>query len=345
VHARAGDEGGVRRACWLADARLTPLARARRDAATLCCRSTPQKMTGRITLRALLTLACLSLPEPAAAGGVRGLLRAEEVKLSGEPPPTKQTAFQRQFMTTIQTEAEVDSQAAEAAVLAYLDSAGFRRNITECCPTMAKLPAPEILARLTEELRAAEVVRNFNIAQDWTSEVNMSTWLKSKYDYNLWEMVFLGLHKMALSDYLPGCDQQEVDIMGFPPFKGVPRGAIPRSFAEAADRPIYTAVNLWKVSTGNQEFGPISFVFAPDYVKPMQFIVPMDSGIMRGECNESNKTTYGHKGANCDAWPHSKKRRNLGVFDHFNNILASWLRPDGLLQPTAEETMFCASKG
>ena len=266
------------------------------------------------------------------------MLLALAVVSAGGAMPVKQTDFQRRFISTIRAEAERDSQRDTAAVLAYLDSPGFRSNITACCPTMAELPASELLARLTEELRAAEVVRNFNVQQDWTSEVNMTEWLSSKYDYNLWEMAFLGLHKMALSNYLPGCDEQEVSIMGFPPFKGVPRGSLPKTFAEAAERPIYTAVNLWKVSTGNQEFGPISFVFSPEYTKPMQFIIPMDSGLMRGQCNASNRTTYGHEGVNCDAWPRTQTHRNLGSFDAFNNILAAWLRPDGMLQPTVDQT-------
>ena len=152
--------------------------------------------------RRLLLLGCVLLLEPACAARAVAYDASESQKEAelaergrDEPVPSKQSEFQKQFIATIRAEAERDSQRDERAVLSYLGSPGFRRNITVCCPTIAQLPAAEMLARLTEELRAAEVVRNFNVQQDWTSECNMSTWLRAKYDYNLWVSVKLSRTK------------------------------------------------------------------------------------------------------------------------------------------------------
>eukprot|EP01050_Picozoa_sp_SAG11_P023350 SAG11_NODE_4669_length_1813_cov_1.649358_1_plen_128_part_00 len=41
------------------------------------------------------------------------------------------------------------------------------------------------------------------------------------------------------------------------------KGALPKTFAEATDRPTYTALNLWRNPMGNPKFGPVYVVFAP----------------------------------------------------------------------------------
>jgi hypothetical protein len=81
-------------------------------------------------------------------------------------------------------------------------------------------------------------------------------------------------------------DVAEVNVFGFPAFKvrGDPN-AVP--YAEAVQRPIYTAVNTRKVDVGNPTFGPVSAIFAPGFVRNMTLIAPIDTGAWEGECNKS----------------------------------------------------------
>ena len=78
-------------------------------------------------------------------------------------------------------------------------------------------------------------------------------------------------------------------LFGFPPFKGVREGSgdLPHSFAEASDRPTYTALNLWRNSVGNPKFGPVSVVFSPGYAGNLTFVLPVDSGLWESSCNRS----------------------------------------------------------
>ena len=50
------------------------------------------------------------------------------------------------------------------------------------------------------------------------------------------------------------------------------------TLAEAGQRPVYAAWNSRKVDVGNPMFGSISAIFAPDFVRNMTLIAPIDTG-------------------------------------------------------------------
>ena len=59
------------------------------------------------------------------------------------------------------SDAQKLSAAATPTLHAYLDSAGFRASLRDCCPEIAAEPAPALARRITDELESAELVHNF----------------------------------------------------------------------------------------------------------------------------------------------------------------------------------------
>ena len=91
-------------------------------------------------------------------------------------------------------------------------------------------------------------------------------------------------------------DVVEVGLYGFPPFKNktANAGEMPGSFtfAEAMQRPVYTAYNHRKVDVGNPMFGHVSAIFSPDYVHNMTLIAPADTGAWDPSCNKSESNAF-----------------------------------------------------
>ena len=178
-------------------------------------------------------------------------------------------------------------------------------------------------------------------------------WAEASYDINLWQMSFL---KLKPASFLWNCDLAEVGLMGFPPFKNVTEGSgdLPHTWAEACDRPTYTALNLWKNSLGNPKFGPVAVVFSPEYVANLTLLLPVDSGLWEAECNRSasrarpgatlaarDQSGWGRMA--CEAWPRTPAHPLLGTLQHFAHIASTWLRQNttpggdgGIWQPACE---------
>ena len=74
--------------------------------------------------------------------------------------------------------------------------------------------------------------------------------------------------------------------------------------SQAAERPVYTAVNLRKIGLGIPMFGQISLVLAPRVVKPMAVIAPCDTGWYETCCNITWQrrfcSTYSADAAGCN---------------------------------------------
>ena len=84
--------------------------------------------------------------------------------------------------------------------------------------------------------------------------------------------------------------------MGFVPFtsarKVVDFGKnvsmpFPRTYAEAAERPIYAALNMLRIDLGSANYGSVGVVFARRAVDPMLLLCPCDTGSWELKCNSS----------------------------------------------------------
>ena len=257
---------------------------------------------------------------PLLAAAAFAALAAGTAAAAPAPPPLppRQTPVQRDVIERVQRAAPADSAAATADVLRFMDDPAFRAHLRGCCPSVAQLSAPALYSRFRAEVATMELVHNWDPRDNGSpmDELNLTTWLEAKYDYNLWQMSVLGLRHAS---FLFNCDLAEVGLFGFPPFTGVVEGSgdLPKTFAEASDRPTYTALNLWRNSVGNPKFGPVSVVFAPNFVHNLTFLLPVDSGLWEGSCNRSSH--WGNR-MNCSAWNRTDERPLLGTLDHFDHI-------------------------
>lgn len=265
--------------------------------------------------------------------------------LTAPPLPPRQTAVQREVIQRVQRAAPADSAAATAGVLAFLDDDAFRAGLKRCCPAVATLSAPELYSRFKAEIATMELVHNFDPRNNGSpmDELNLTVWQHAHYDYNLWQMSVLGLRHAS---FLWNCDLAEVGLFGFPPFQGVREGSgdLPRTFAEASDRPTYTALNLWRNSVGNPKFGPVSVVFSPTYTNNLTFVLPVDSGLWESSCNRTLRharlrsntgATGGYPGRmNCSAWNRTDASPLLGTLKSYDHIAATWLSNGGIWQPS-----------
>ena len=85
-----------------------------------------------------------------------------------------------------------------------------------------------------------------------------------------------------------GCDPFTSSVSGALP-SGATAAAFPASIAEAAERPVYTILDLKKVDVGAAEFGPIGLVFNTTQVSEATIFTPLDTGEWSYECNVTNQ--------------------------------------------------------
>ena len=235
------------------------------------------------------------------------------------PLPPRQTADQALKMAQWRSQAEKLSTEAAPALRAYLDSPAIRDVLKDCCPGIAHEPADALLRRVNEELEASELVHNFgarptgNTVSDTT--LQWQFYNASGYFSGIWEYIFL----TNGSNNDPLIKVVEEDLRGFRAF-GNGTGAInPSSFAEAVERPIYTALNTRQVDAGNPDFGPVSVVFNTGYAKNMTFVTPADSGMFVAICNSSF-----NKGNISSFWPgplDCTQPAAPGTFGALNHVL------------------------
>jgi hypothetical protein len=174
---------------------------------------------------------------PLLAAAAFAALAAGTAAAAPAPPPLppRQTPVQRDVIERVQRAAPADSAAATADVLRFMDDPAFRAHLRGCCPSVAQLSAPALYSRFRAEVATMELVHNWDPRDNGSpmDELNLTTWLEAKYDYNLWQMSVLGLRHAS---FLFNCDLAEVGLFGFPPFKGVSRRHSSTADSEAQTR-------------------------------------------------------------------------------------------------------------
>jgi hypothetical protein len=156
------------------------------------------------------------------------------------------------------------------------------------------MPSHTLLERISEEVRAAELVHNFpsklaSSPHGWVDET--VEWATTKpWFLNQWQAALLAPNVSTALRFDPRVDDAllgdmiaETSIFGCHPFEG----AMP-TWAEASDRLIYIAHNLRRIDTGsNPHFGDVGAVFSNAAVRQMVLIASIDTGIYEGSCNRS----------------------------------------------------------
>ena len=138
-----------------------------------------------------------------------------------------------------------------------------------------RLDAAQLLARIREELDAAELVHNFGDNErkpycglDFTVEAGPS----ASWFYNLWELFLKGVVPVPDPYW---CERIEVNVFGYPPFRDPKQPDWP----SASDRLVWGALNIFRKSLGNPVCGPVSAVLSRRQVGRHALVTPVDSGI------------------------------------------------------------------
>eukprot|EP00435_Cladocopium_sp_Y103_P063547 s41_g25.t1 len=141
------------------------------------------------------------------------------------------TDWQKEVISKVEATAAELSQAAVPKLLAKLDSSSFRDYLQECCPSVAQLPASELLQRLNRHMEAAEIVSGFpaviDPAQMYPDSAGMSVdyGLNGSLFLNDWQAVLLHStdppevwHNVTLQFTDASCDmeRQMVSVGIFP---------------------------------------------------------------------------------------------------------------------------------
>ena len=87
-------------------------------------------------------------------------------------------------------------------------------------------------------------------------------------------------------------------------------------YAEAAERPVYTALNILRVDLGSANYGSVGVVFSRHAVDPMLLLAPVDTGSWELRCNSSAPDWLKAQfPVNCAPWQdQSLVRYNIGVW-------------------------------
>mmetsp|Transcript_25279 Transcript_25279/g.41153 ORF Transcript_25279/g.41153 Transcript_25279/m.41153 type:complete len:597 (+) Transcript_25279:3-1793(+) len=107
------------------------------------------------------------------------------------------TDWQKEVISKVEATAAELSQAALPKLLAKIDSPSFRDDLQECCPSVARLPASELVERLNRHMEAAEIVSGFpaviDPAQMYPDSAGMSVdyGLNGSLFLNDWQAVLL----------------------------------------------------------------------------------------------------------------------------------------------------------
>ena len=217
------------------------------------------------------------------------------------------TPVQRAVMERLRSRAKAASEAATASVLQTFNDPEFRRqlkqalspaSVTTLDPTV---PAHELLRRYRAEVAVAEVVHSFSDSP-FNTQMSVRQARNATAARNLWQFQLLAsaanrtaAEQVADHQGFGGMNAAEVGLFGFPAFTGSrphdplwSAGAWPKNLAEAADRPIYSTLNLRKVDGGNDIFGPVGLVFRQSTMAANRTILtPVDTGCYEYLCNSS----------------------------------------------------------
>ena len=287
----------------------------------------------------------LSTPATMSASTMLGLSALALCQAALPPIPPAMTPWQTEYMVGVRKSAQAASEAAQPALLNAFGDAEFRAGLDKCCPGIAKLSAPELLAWFHAQTDVSEMVHNFDAANDPTNggghhggDPDLAVYSAGRWFYNLWEPCLLNLTSSC--DEGPE-DAGETGLFGMPEFSN---GKMPSTLLEATQRPVYTAFNHRMIDAGNPHFGDVSMVYSPDFVRPMTIIAPMDTGMWTMSCNssfhfpsgppcdsaknesacaESNFGSCVWAGGACKANPHPAHHHHHGGFGHATNCSVS----------------------
>jgi len=210
------------------------------------------------------------------------------------PDTPEVTDIHRSVIAKTAAQAKGWSAAARPLVLEAMEGADFRYFLSQYSTELAALPSPELLGRLEEATRVAEIVHNVDAVGAGHNDDNYTT-LDAPFFLNLWQLPLLGLRPKSEPGPEGGA---EVTLLGFPAFKN--NSAI--TWEEASSRVLYGAHELARIDCGNPLFGDLSLVFNTTHIKDYTIYSGADTGMFDMTClGQSHHHSWGHS-LNCSGY-------------------------------------------
>jgi len=220
------------------------------------------------------------------------------------PPFT--TDAQRRFRSDVAAAAANESHAATAQVLRYFDEDTFREKLAEYAPpSVAAASSSDLLSLFREAASVAEFVHGFpsslQAPYSYSPALDVSLALVSEFLPNMWQLCtdFPDLETesyFSLLMYLGPCGVTETMGWGLPPFSadvpvevpggGTPwPGGYPADAAEAADRAVYTVINVHRADLPTELYGDLALVLDRRGLDDVSVLSPVDSGDYSISCD------------------------------------------------------------
>ncbi|CAE7355241.1 CNGA1 [Symbiodinium sp. CCMP2592] len=180
------------------------------------------------------------------------------------------------------------------ALISLLRSPALRRYLAlfDDGSHLQQLSPEELQVRLKQELGSAELVHNFGSTADPRREGNCGLGVTlepakgpdAPYLYEGWMLQALHLIPLDVKNNVY-TDAMEQHLFGYPPFADPSCPDVPT----AAQRPMYSALNMYRASGGNPQCGPISAILSRKYVNGRAVAAPIDTGLFAGFCGLDTK--------------------------------------------------------
>ena len=241
---------------------------------------------------------------------MRLLLLAGLSLATATPIIPKQTAEQSRVVKLAAASAASHARTGTRQLLGRLTTGPFRKWLKHYDDGSALhlLPPTELLARITAELNAAELVHAFGGGHGYPTcgtDITFASGVHQPYFYNEWMLKVLGLTPAHVPFGGKRFDQIESTLFGFHPFANASKP----DEKTAESRPLYTALNMFRSAAGNPQCGPVSAVMSRHFVGDQAIVSPMDTGAWSMTCDfENANLTYWCAKANphwcvdCTAW-------------------------------------------
>jgi hypothetical protein len=257
-------------------------------------------------LSILLLLKCSWVPAAQAWEGLG---------VNGSAP---QTQVQREVSSAAREAAIPASEAAEQTTLDLFGAEATTKYLAQFDDGtgLQFLSAEELSTRFWNELSVAELVHNFgnaDAAANCGMDVTLAIGQQEHFFENQWEIQARGQIPVDTAQNVFS-EWSETVIFGFPPFANTSEPDL----KTAADRPLYSALNMYRGSGGNPQCGSIGAVFSREYIQggsssfpasPV-LVTPIDTGLFEGSCSEGQAvgTMGGTPCLVCGAWPEASGR-------------------------------------
>jgi hypothetical protein len=282
-------------------------------------------------LKDRLQNSCYIVSLVGASGAAAVLLSMLSLLISphaiGPPHLPKQSAIQAAAVQRAEVSAGDNAAAGVQSLLSTFGSSAFKAWLSKFDDgsRLDLLDPNALLHRVEQELSIAEMVHNFGVTrgQDGNCgmDVSLSDGVGQPYFYNQWLLQALGLVPVDPDEnkYAEGAETQ---FWGFPPFANVSAPDVPT----AADRPVYSALNMYRIAAGNPQCGPVSAVFSRAYVGSQAIASPVDTGnyfILCGQ-GQTSGTVLPNVTIDCTAW--NPRGGELGVPTSLVHLLPGYAR-------------------